>query len=86
MKIKPTFFLAITFALLFSCSEDECTSSCGEITEKALYDYLCASTPGYALKIRNECTDSIKTFCVSESMFSNASIGDVECIEDEPTW
>ena len=86
MKIKSTFFLAIIFAFLFSCEEDECTSSCGEITEKAYYKYLCATSPGYALKISNECTDSIKTFCVSESMFLNASIGDFECIEDEPTW
>ena len=86
MKIKFTFFLVIIFVFLFSCEEDECTSSCGEVIEKNTYDFLCATTPGYALTISNECTDSIKTFCVSESVFSNASIGDFECIEDEPTW
>jgi hypothetical protein len=74
---KVIFSIAVLTALLSSCNKDE-ICNCGTIVSDNPSDY--------SVDIKNQCSENVKTFYLSENDWMSAYVGTNYCITNTTSW
>lgn len=74
---KLIFSLAVATTLLASCKKDE-VCNCGTIVSDNPADY--------SVDIKNDCSENVKTWYLSEGDWMSAYVGTHYCIENTTSW
>jgi hypothetical protein len=84
ISVMKKTFLALSLALfLGGCSKEDITPkqcNCGTIVADGI-DNGC-----YWLSIKNECSNNVKQFCFSESVWMNNHVGEHFCVSNVDSW
>lgn len=74
---------------IYACQKDDPIGygkdngcNCGIVIDEGII----SQTQCYWLKLKNECTNNEKTFCLDSFVWQSYSVGDKVCINDISSW